>query len=358
MPVNGEVDVMSRDSVQRAAVLAGALAAMMACGSALAVQLGDQVEVHGYGSQDYVQTTDNTYLGADSKGSWDNNFLGLVGAYAINDKSKLWAQLEASNTDTTRFTWFFVDYQVSDSVSVHAGRVKYPTGLYNETIDAKFLQLSSIEPVLYQEGADMVHDAYTGVGVDYDHALGRGRIMVQGYVGQPYDPDNDPDLRDRAMVGGRITYTTPIDLRFLLSFNRGQVEILSTGEMIPEQRIFYSVDYKADDWDVKSEYAQHKFMGADTNAFYVQAGRTFGDKWTPFVRYENADLDSGSEDDDSYAQTTSVIGVGYRLLPNAVLRAEAHVNQGYALPVATGEMVAGAGKRNWTMFVVGIHFIF
>lgn len=341
------------------AVSLASAAATLACAPALAVQLGDQVEVHGYGSQDYVQTSDNSYLGADSKGSWDNNFLGIVGAYSLNDKSKLWAQLETSNNEGTNFTWFFVDYQLSDSVSLHAGRVKFPSGLYNETIDAKFLQLSSIEPVIYQSGADMVHDAYTGIGVDYDHALGKGRILMQAYGGQNYDPENDPALHDRAMFGARVTYTTPIDgLRFMVSYNNGQVELVGTGSTVNEWRVIGSVDYKSDGWDVKSEYAKHGFIGPDTNAWYVQAGKTLADKWTPFARYESANLDPSQGDSDSYTEKTIVAGLGYQLLGNAVVRFEAHFNKGYALPVADGEVVAGSGKRDWTMFVAGLHFIF
>ena len=105
-----------------------------------------QMEMHGYGYQDYLQANGNTYLGADGKGSWDNNFLGLVGAVSLNDKSKLWAQLQASSTDQNRFTWFFVDYQFSNQLRGHVGRVKLPMGLYNEVIDAKYLQVSQLEP--------------------------------------------------------------------------------------------------------------------------------------------------------------------------------------------------------------------
>ena len=48
----------------------------------------DAFSVHGFGTQTYFQTSANTYLGADHSGTWDNNFLGLVGAVDLNDKSK------------------------------------------------------------------------------------------------------------------------------------------------------------------------------------------------------------------------------------------------------------------------------
>src|SRR5690348_16814995 len=93
-------------------IAACAIAGVVYSAGAGAVQVGDELEIHGYGSQDYLQASRNTYLGADHRGTWDNNFLGLVGTVTLNDRSKLWAQLETSSSEPTRFTWFFVDYQL------------------------------------------------------------------------------------------------------------------------------------------------------------------------------------------------------------------------------------------------------
>jgi hypothetical protein len=46
---------------------------------ATAAALGDRFQLYGYGSQDYLQASRNTCLGADDRGSWDVNFIGLVG---------------------------------------------------------------------------------------------------------------------------------------------------------------------------------------------------------------------------------------------------------------------------------------
>jgi hypothetical protein len=336
------------------------LLAMLVAASVGAVELGSQVEVHGYGSQDYVQTTGNAYLGADNKGTWENNFLGLVGAVTLTDKSKLWAQLETSDTDATRFTWFFVDYVFSDAVRLHVGRVKFPTGLYNEIIDSKMLQLSSLEPAIYQTAADFVHDAYTGAGLDYEKSLGAvGRIIWQVYTGENYDPNNAPSLRDRRLLGTRVTYATPVDgLQFLLSFNHGEVEVVPINRLIYEQRLMLSADYTSGGWDFKSEYATHQFRGVNSDGYYVQAGRTFADRWTPFVRYDVVNLDRARQGDDSFTQKILVTGLGYRFIRDAVIRVEAQFNRGYGLPVASGEVAQGAGTRDWTLVVVGMHFYF
>jgi hypothetical protein len=339
-----------------------AAALLLVCVSQIgaAVDFGNEFALHGYGSQDYAQTSANTYLDADHRGTWDNNFLALVGTVSLNERSKLWAQLETSTMDTTRFTWFFVDYQLTDSATVHVGRVKFPLGLYNEIIDVKFLQLSSLEPLLYQSAADFVHDSYTGVGLDYNQELGSaGRIVWQVYGGNSYDTDPPTTSRDRRMYGGRIAYSAPLDgLRFLASAYRTQVELFATGALVDETRWIASAEYLHADWDLKSEYGSHTFDGVDSYGYYIQAGRTIAEKWTPFVRYDRVVTDKSQSNSDAFTQKDFVGGVNYKLLGNVSLRAEAHVNQGFALPIASGEASLGTAKRNWTMFLVGLHFVF
>jgi hypothetical protein len=328
--------------------------------SGVAIDFGNEFALHGYGSQDYAQTTANTYLDADRRGTWDDNFLAFVGTVSLNERSKLWAQLETSSMDITRFTWFFVDYQLTDSATAHVGRVKFPLGLYNETIDVKFLQLSSLEPLLYQSAADFVHDSYTGAGLDYTQDMGpAGRIVWQVYGGNNYDTEPPPTSRDRRMYGGRMAYSAPVDgLRFMFSAYRTQVELLATGGLVNESRWMVSGEYLHADWDLKSEYGRHTFNGVDSDAYYIQAGRTFAGKWTPFLRYDRAVLDKSRSNNDGFAQKDLVGGVNYNLLSNVSLRAEAHANHGFALPLASGETSLATAKRNWTMFLVGLHFIF
>lgn len=342
----------------RLALSLGALGALAP--AAHAVDLGDSAQLHGYGTQTYIQTDHNTYLDASHTGTWDNNFLGLVGTVSLNDASKLWAQLETSTEDTTRFTWFFIDYQLTDSLKVHAGRVKFPLGLYNETIDAKFIQQSSLEPALYQQAADMVHDSYQGVGLDYQQSLGsNGSLLWQVYGGNNYDTDPPEDSRDRRMGGGRVTYETPIQgLRFMASAYYTRVQVIATSEMVGETRWIVSGDFVNGDWDVKSEYGSHSFMGVRSYAYYAQVGRNFLGNWTAFARYDDFIGDRTRSSDESYYQKIVVVGLNYKIKGNISLRIENHFNHGYGLPVASGEMLPGTGQKNWNLTVAGVHFIF
>ncbi len=324
------------------------------------------IELHGYGYQDYVQASKNSYLGADKKGTWDNNFLGLVGAVSLNDKSKLWAQLQASSTDQNRFTWFFVDYQFTNQLRGHIGRVKLPMGLYNEVIDAKNLQISQLEPSIYQGASDMMYDAYHGVGLDYDHDVGAGHLMWQVYAGNIYDYTFDiatADAQDRRTFGGRITYRTPVDgLRFMLTLNRVQMQVITNGikdsTMRDEDRAILSASYVTDDYDLKAEYANHKRLSVTSRGGYVQAGYYLNDKWKPYMRYDYFTTDKSQKSDPSYYQKTFMLGVEYKIGPSLSVRVEDHLNHGYALPVASEEVSAGAGENNWGLFVAGVNFVF
>jgi hypothetical protein len=343
-------------SVVRAAAC---LAVASCCHTASAIDFGDSFQLHGFGSQDYLQANHNTYLGADNRGTWDDNFLGLVGSFRLNEKSILWAQLETSSMDETKFTWFFIDYQFTDTLRGHAGRVKMPLGIYNEYIDTKFLQMSSLEPALYQGASDFVADAYNGIGLDYTQSLGSaGEILWQVYGGNTYDPDPPEGTHDRRAFGGRITYTTPVDgLRLLVSAIRIQNEQLATRQLVNETHAIYSIDYVHGDWDVKSEFGTHALDQEDSHGFYIQVGRTFG-KWTPFARYDDIVMDTELSKFDSFYQKTVVVGLNYKLASNISLRVEDHFNRGYALPVSSGEVPEGMGTRNWQLFAAVVHFMF
>ena len=348
-----------RSSRRLGAPAALAILGSLACTAAGAIELGDRIDLHGYGYQDYAQASANSYLGADKKGTWDNNFVGLVMSATLTDKSKFWAQLEDTSTEGTSFTWMFVDYDLSDSTRLHAGRVKMPLGFYNEIIDAKPLQPAALEPSLYQSAADMVHDSYQGVGIDYEQDVAGGHVLLQGYGGNTYDADPPTTSRDRRAFGGRVTYRTPIEgVTLMGSAFRTQVQILATGTMVNEDRGIASIGYLSDAWDVKAEYGVHRFMGTRSDAWYVQAAYALSESWKPYARYDSVVTDRSQRSDPSFSQTTWVAGIGYRVNGSLGLKLENHFNRGYGLPVAEGSVAPGAGTRSWNLTLLAADFQF
>jgi len=346
----------------------------------------DRFSVHGFGNQDYSKSTSNSFGQSGPTGTWDNNFLGLVTSVTINDKSKLWAQLQATTTENVRFTWMFVDYAITDDLTVKAGRIKFPYGIYNEYIDTRALQMSVGKPLAYSEEADFAYDAYNGVGVDYNIDLSHyGRLTLQGFAGNIYTPDAplftpaypnqfqmqnlESFTNDLHVIGGKVTWETPYPgLRLLLSANQTKVESTADNGQIPneqgfENRWIASVDFVRDNLDVKAEFNHHKYPGQDgfpdevSHAWYLQVGLPLG-AWTPYTRYDSVITDQNQSSNPSYFQRTIVVGINRRLTQNMNFRVEDNFNHGYALPVSAGETEIGTGKLNWQLFAAQLNFMF
>ncbi len=333
---------------------------------------------NAFGNQDYRRSTANSYMGADSSGTWDNNFLGLVMSGKVNEKTRLWAQLQATTTLSPRFTWMFVDYQLNENVSAHVGRIKFPFGLYNETISNQALRPTIAEPVVYSHAADMTYDAYHGVGVDWH--LG-SNLLAQVFGGNIFvQPEfKETALRDVSVIGGRLTYNTPVDgMRLMVSGNRTTVEAMNnsvvttgipTGEKASEDRAILSFDYVAHDWDVKAEYNYHKTPALLTQAppqttdikskaYYVQVAYDIG-KYTPYARYDYVNIDTTLSSNPANYQKIYVVGVGYKLADNVNLRAEQHLNQGYALGAAEITALGITNPElNWNTTMISANFMF
>lgn len=328
--------------------------------AAHAVDLGDRVEIHGYGHQGYLRPNDNTYLGADTNGTWDYNALALLFTAKIDDKSKVWMQLYGTSANM-RLDWAFVDYQLTGNLTGRAGQIKAPIGLYNEIRDIKFLQLSTLQPILYQEAGEMAYEAYRGVAVVYNHDIGGGSLAWDAYLGQEVAFETSATLKNRRLIGGRVTYKTPVDgLKFMVSAYNDKKENIATVEKGAVKTWILSTDYTANNWDIKAEYANKDNGLENTKAktYYLQAGYTFAEKWTPFVRYDYITTDVSQKTDPAYYQKSKVLGLNYKINDNIAVRLENHWNNGYALPVASTEVAAGAGKTDWNMFAASVNFIF
>jgi hypothetical protein len=351
---------MKKIKLKNIIVLAGVIAAAGA-------HADDKFSINGFGYQDYRQTNANFSEGASQRGTWDNNFFAVAMSAKVSDRDTAWAQLQANSTEPTRFTWMFVDHRFTDNVSMHVGRVKFPYGLYNEYIDNKWLQLSAVTPTAYSGAADMIYDAYSGVGLDWTS----GSLFTQVYGGNIYvtDPASD-EHADRRLIGTRITWNTPYEgLRLMVSANEAQIEFNANApggvsnvltQLGKEDRAMLSLDYVSDKLDIKSEYNYHKvpFLPADpaatpttrSNAWYVQVGYKMG-LWTPYVRYDSFHADQQDKSSPAKYQKDSVVGINYRVNDNVNARIEDHVIQGYG--------IAEAGNtKNWNLMAAEVNFLF
>jgi len=324
-------------------------------GKAMAADLADgRIEIHGYGNTDLLLSKHNRFLGSDSSGIFDSA-LALLVAAKVTDKTTIWTQV-FGNKDKIRLDWAFVDFKVSEDFDVRAGQIKTPIGIYNEIRDVKYLQLSTLAPYLYQEAADIVDEAFTGASIVYKHDMAGGDLGVDLYGGKMVAFGDDPATHNH-MFGGRLTYRTPLEgLRMMASGFTADAKVDDASGRA--NLLVGSIDYLNYGVDLKGEYAHIEMIDERKDAYYAQAGYTFFEKLTPFVRYDYITTDKNNRSDPSFYQKGFVVGAGYKINDNVSVKVEDHFIKGYALPVASGEIVAGEGSKEWNLFAAGINFMF
>ena len=318
----------------------------------------DRLAIHGYGHQGYLQTKENNYLAADNKGTWDFNSLSIVITAKVDDKTKIWMQLH-STSEKTRLDWSYVDYQLTNNLNGRAGQIKMPVGLYNEIRDIKFLQLSTLQPMLYQEASKMIQESFKGLSAIYNV----DGLTLDAYAGQvtEWKENNDPGHKAKRLTGGRVTYKTPVEgLRFMASAYNSAIDDTAATPVANGNRLVWilSTDYANNNFDVKAEYAKMKFFNEESETYYLQAGYTYAEKWTPFVRYDSIVTNVAEITNPANYQKATVLGLNYKINDSVSARIENHWNNGYAMPRATKEVVDATAQKDWNMFAASVNFIF
>lgn len=120
-----------------------AIAAMTLAGSlpALSQSLDDlNIQIHGYATQGFLYSSHNNFLtttSSDGSPAWNEDVINL-GAVPT-DKLHIGIQaryfLLGNYGNTITLDWAQADYKVNDRFGVRVGKIKTPSGLFNETQD-------------------------------------------------------------------------------------------------------------------------------------------------------------------------------------------------------------------------------
>jgi|GEM_PF-1167409 len=109
-----------------------------------AIQIGENIEVHGFAALAYVNSNHNPFYGDTQDGSFDFQEAALNGFWEINDSWRLSGQVLYHNTgniaqDNTNIDFLMLDFkfmeQEFNTMGIRIGRVKVPYGLYNSSRD-------------------------------------------------------------------------------------------------------------------------------------------------------------------------------------------------------------------------------
>jgi hypothetical protein len=363
---------MRMSIVQRLLVtLAGlALSAGAAAGPLGAQSPLDRLSIHGFLSQAYAATDTGQLYGIPASGTSDYRTAALQFRYDVADATNVTIQLAHERLGRSRLQesipdvaldWAYVEHRFSDLLSVKAGRVQIPVGIYNEVRDVgTVLPLYAPPALIYREG---IFGAEAVDGIVTGHRVGFGRWSVDAnlyYGGWDFLAiDRETRGRVRDGLGAFAWLDTPLDgVRVGGGVQRYTTTADVAGNPGRTQRgysLFASADVTRDRYFVRGEWSGTRFTTRDSvrqtdagrfDGFHLQAGVSPLRRVTLIGQFEAIDADYRLSSPfpihlRKRAADDWAAGIRYAVRPDLVLKAEYHWNTGYLREDLRNDLVFG-----------------
>ena len=167
------------------------------------------LQVHGFATQGFLYTNHNSWNGTDSangSAAWSEVVVNL--SAQPEDKLRIGVQaryfLLGDYGDQITLDWAQLDYRANQYFGVRAGKVKTPTGLWNETQDIDSAHLWALMPqsIYPIASRDSLLDHYGGVVYGAISLGERNKIEYRGFGGTRIISGNDSvfqPLRDQGI---------------------------------------------------------------------------------------------------------------------------------------------------------------
>jgi hypothetical protein len=379
------------------------------------------ISIHGFLSQGYITSSDNTYLTDSKDGSYEFTESGINFSIEPIEKLRLGLQLfsrdlgDEGNNEVV-LDWGFGDYHWKDYLGLRAGKIKLPFGFYNQTRDVDFLRSSILLPQgIYSENMREILVSYQGGSIygnillggfgncDYELFTGTSNLdnsspFVVDFVGtfasavaaalsiSPVVTNIDASFDET--IGGAIRWNTSIDgLRFGVTNFVADIEATSTlsaatfiMDIQVKEYSVLSAEYIWNKLMINAEYGRReydvglKYGGADLptvnlkqEGFYAGMSYQFCDRFqlgTYYsVFYPNKEDKNGDDLEalglPDYMAWQKDWAVSARVDANehVVLKLEAHFIDGTGL-LFTHLNPPAKMEKNWEMFVAKVSFNF
>ena len=303
--------------------------AILSMASLVAAPAIAEVQINGFANLIGGMTLDDneSVYDYDSDFSFDPaSVFGLQVRGEISDKLSATAQVVGRGRDDydADFEWAYMTYNVSNTTSISAGRIRMPLFKYSASLDVGY-SYHWLTPPDSVYGIDF--NNIDGVRVDYSNYSGdweygaqftTGRAQADTTIsGTPaaltldnvlavsFEATRDWFSARTLLARGKTSAANPEFDAFVDGAGQfGAVvpgaSALASGLRIEEDTgTFFEVAVGVDkyDWFVGAEYTQTEVDGsviADNKAWYVTAGLRFG-KFTPHITYEVEEADNGAQ---------------------------------------------------------------
>ena len=150
----------------------------------------DAVQVHGFISQGYMQSTENDFLGHTHEGTFEFNEFGINFSTELTDELRVGMQFFARDlgflgNGELLVDWAYGDYKWKNWLGIRAGKIKMPLGLYNEYRDLDLARTNIFMPQgVYNETWRSTFNAIKGIGIYGAADAGfLGTLNYQGQIG-------------------------------------------------------------------------------------------------------------------------------------------------------------------------------
>jgi hypothetical protein len=304
--------------------------AALALNAGAAIPVGNtNVQIGGFFSQGYLYNPDNNFPTQDKGGTFDFREMAFNASDTIGAHLRIGAQVFAQKfgnigEDKVTLDWAVADYNFAPAFGVRVGRIKYPKGLYGESLDLDivrpfvFLPYAVYNPVLRDFASAVnggsIYGSINAGKSSFDYKLFYGSIPMNPSKGvaefynnfgaYSNDAGGVAALKMDYAAGGQLVWNTPISgLKFV--YSRSWFENLDTnGPFIayPPANLnshinrftwdTISAEYAVNNWTFASEwqrtggtinYGAPPFLPTITSpvgwdAWYVSAARRFNDK--------------------------------------------------------------------------------
>ncbi|MGZ8375914.1 MAG: hypothetical protein ACXWZS_04410 [Gemmatirosa sp.] len=328
----------------------------------------EKLQIHGYFTQGFAQSSDLPMAGVPTSASADLRVAALLARYALTSKDQVTVQVRHRHFGSSAVTdaegdltlnWAFYEHKFGP-LAAKVGRLPMPRGIYNEFRDVGTLIPFVRAPYRsYSEGFETID----GIALRHRMGLGGGwEVESDGYYGKwknalgRYNPDNSSYIRKQVhenMIGGQIWLQTPVQGLRVGSvgavFDRVEQE---DGEKILEPNNFVgaSLDASFTRTMLRAEYRRDYEKAEEDTDFYVYAQAGVGVTSKVWLYAQTERRDQRELDDDEYEVENDYLdhaaAVNYRALPNLVFKVELHRASGrsfdgYVAPGSRGRTTYG-----------------
>jgi len=372
-----------------------------------AVNWGDEIQIHGFATQDFFHTSDNNVYGQSDDGiSPGLTEIGLNILYQPFDRLTLSAQGLYRRAGKVDGGIVRLDYGVADlnifntengQIGIRGGRIKIPFGLYNETRDVAFTNPTIILPQgIYFDRSRSLLVSADGGAMYADYNTEYGDFAFKFNVGMPLGDNEEirstilgPQANGEfeaspafatqlsyALNGGEYVFAVSY-MNLELNYQPAVNDNISAGRTFIRPLLF-SAQYNGEKvgltaeylyrWNDYQDYSTSPDFKFVTESWYVQGSYRFLPWLQGIVRYDSfvSDMDdkggqkavaNGLPNHLMFAKDW-MAGLRWDINSYWMLRFEYHRVHGTAWLAQADNQDRSKTKQDWDLYALQLSFRF